>query len=341
MASLGTFTEDGVVLTVASLITSISTLCTTNGWTELQAPNIGNNYHLVLEAPNGNIIALIEERDDSQNIVNIAIQAYTSFVGGLGFNEEAGHSPKYLIDGEAERENMGTQVTLTDRAMKYWLNVSNSKIFFVVRVANLYVAGYAGSFIKYNTPANYPNAQFVGGNAGGSTDSTSGEFKWDTLPRYSWLDAANSNFPFGCGASINTSSSPRVYHDYVRIADDSWVDIGVDGFQSFRTTVDHGYGYIGTDYNTESAFNFNWGLQKEQGRWVGRNMKNEIEGRCCVLLDNRDAQKTMLGELHSVIVCANQDIIPEDTFLHNGDTYIMFPDVFRDERYDFFAMKLE
>lgn len=54
-------------------------------------------------------------------------------------------------------------LTLSDKQMPYWITVSGRRIIFAFKVGTQYEAGYAGFFLPYTDPVNYPYPMLIGG----------------------------------------------------------------------------------------------------------------------------------------------------------------------------------
>ena len=96
-------------------------------------------------------VGMFESSTPASQQWQIGLHGFTGFISGQPFASQPGMSPdtKY--------------VQLWNQGMEYWIAVNGRRFVFVAQVSTTYHAGYAGFFLPYTTPGEYPYPLFIGG----------------------------------------------------------------------------------------------------------------------------------------------------------------------------------
>lgn len=139
------------------MLLKIKQFAEANGWTTLRysAPSNGSNRELILRGPglSGDkqiFVGFRTYHDVSADYYNLSVAGFTGYVAGNTFTAQ----PGYIESG----------VPAHNKRIDYWLVVNGQRIAFGLKIASpVYEHGYAGLFLPYATPSQYPYPLVVGG----------------------------------------------------------------------------------------------------------------------------------------------------------------------------------
>lgn len=330
--ALGTWTETGTVTDQQDLMLALKTFAELKGWTTHRYDNVSADHELIMESPNGAFVGYKEVKNAIEDVYNWELQGYTSYNAGLGFHEQQGSLPYYGFLGSTSRDQYASEISLTNQPMTYWFNLFGDKIMIVAKIGSIYVSSYSGFIKRAASPLQYPYPMYIGGNSYGGSDG-SNSVKQDNLMRFSDANNFNSNFIFGVGDALVTSSQQfnSRCRNYISLPSGDWLEIV-------------GTGGTGFSNNPKAGFTFGNGYNRETALSLEKNFRDEYDIKSVIICSKLETNVTfpdILGEYFSCGVVAGSSILPEDVMSVGSDDYLAFPDVFRNQTYDFFVMKIE
>jgi hypothetical protein len=123
----------------------------TNGWTILEQDTTSDTRYWIAEAPgytgpDGQVKAYVGMRsyqDVGADYYNLSVATFTGYVSGNSFTTQ----PGYVESG----------IPAHNQRIDYWLTVNDRRVAFGLKVGTpVYECGYAGFFLPYATPRQYP-----------------------------------------------------------------------------------------------------------------------------------------------------------------------------------------
>jgi hypothetical protein len=294
----------------ADLLDKLVTFATANGWTELE--NTSDKVVLSGEGSGSEeiIVAFQKYSDVPGDAYGLHINAYSGYSSGLTFFNQPGASNEYR------------SMPLWNSTIPYWFIVSERRIIVVAKVSTTYQMAYAGFFLPYASPGQYPYPMMIGGSYYG-----------DAAPRYSNASSIASSFWSG----LQVSGDKANYA--VRLPSGVW--------SSYRNFFDTTSFASGTTYNT----------QKVQGivpycfaltNWTASNVyRGTVDGDDVLvpleiwLGGNSSAGFVgMQGEIDGVFFVTGSGHGAEDIITIDGDDYLVVQNVFRTGVTDYAAVRL-
>jgi len=318
---------------IDALFSRLTTELTTNGalvaasqaW--VQQWNVGDQY--VFEGPGTAgtdhiYIGLEKIKDTGSNIYEIRVyglKGYNSAATTMA--EHVGVSPAYV------------KMLTSDSAMNYWLVMSGRRFVMVVKVSTYYEALYGGFFLPFVTPAEYPYPLFIGGAGGPVLDSSNDPTKWNDA---TWAHRLFTDSMYDTSGSKEASPSAR-FLPSTGVWDT--VNHHEDGPETniFFPTV-HGRNL---EPSTASG-DLEWWDDTTGKPWS--HMVVEKSRTCLgggypatpMSLVKRDAVATY-GDLDGVFRVPANGLSAEAAITIDGDPAIVFPNVWRQDARDMWALK--
>lgn len=333
--SLGAFTETGTVTDHRDLMLKIKVFGESLGWTtkrHLTPVDVNDNHELIMETTNGFLLGLKEINDDVLDVYNFELQSFTFFDNAKSFHEQSGAIPYKGINGFIKNSFGAKQLGLTNQPMTYWLNFSQDKMLIVAKIGTSYCSAYLGKFKAYGSPLQYPNPKFVGGHLSASQNINT--------PRYSDNNGFNSSFIFGIADSDLGTSAYSAMRYFVTLPDNNWEQLTSNSGTSTPPNIGDNSKYF--NINNNKCFTYGFGFAKENAIYIKESLSNENEYKIPMIIKNDSLKQAQsLGEFFSCGLVVGASLLPEDTFTIDAEDYIVFPDVFRNNTYDFWAMKID
>jgi hypothetical protein len=113
-------------------------------------------------------VSIKSEADAPSNAYTWKICGHPDYDSGLTFGNQINNSPfRYFL--------------LWPNAMDYWFYVNDSRFIVVAKIGSYYMSMYAGFFLPYALPEEYPYPYYIGAS-------------WDTLAPYNYDDAGVRSF---------------------------------------------------------------------------------------------------------------------------------------------------
>lgn len=145
------------------MLEKIKTFAELNGWTTLRylKPTDGTARELILKGVGYSgteeiFIGFRTYHSVSSDYYNMSVAGFIGYVDGNAFTEQ----PGYIESG----------IPTHNLRIDYWLAVNPQRIIFGLKVGTpVYEHGYAGKFMPYARPTQYPYPMFVGGMLVGNT----------------------------------------------------------------------------------------------------------------------------------------------------------------------------
>lgn len=122
-------------------------------------------------------VNLRTNRNDANLIYNLEIRGAVGFDTNETFEEQPQSSPSQFV-------------LLDNLAFNYWFVGSGRRFIVVAQIQTTWQHGYAGLYLPFATPAEFPYPMFIGG----STSRSDIEYRNDTFAISAYWDAANSAY---------------------------------------------------------------------------------------------------------------------------------------------------
>ena len=141
-----------------AMLAAIKSMCEGAGWTTLRYDTASAIREWIAEAPgytgpDGQVKAYVGMRayhSVASDYYNLSVAAFTGYVSGNSFTTQ----PGYAESGIPAHNNR----------IDYWMTVNNRRLAFALKVGTpVYESGYAGFFLPYATPRQYPYPMVCGG----------------------------------------------------------------------------------------------------------------------------------------------------------------------------------
>ena len=316
----------GDTITFDSYFSAISNPWTQLAWTPGDVTAGGMN--LSVRGPGAAadkrvFINIRSDHSDADNRYSWDVRGATDFVAGSTFGTHPGELPwtVYLL--------------LWKQPMNYWFYANDRRFIVVVKVNTQYFSLYAGFFLPWATPEQYPFPLYIGGSCGWKANHLS----TDSSVR-SMVDPSGS------------SSSPG---GWVRGADGVWYGLrnhesgsandaplcgnrGNDGFvwPYQCSNVGSSSGTSGFDYTV-----WNYGGSSAADGGVADHLEATAQGQrlLCPIYLMRGQEPAGFGALDGVYFPMGGGLTPEQTATYGGRSFRAFPNVFRISCNDFFMVE--
>lgn len=319
---------DALFSTLLTELTSNTDLVNAGqAWT--QEWNVGDQY--VLRGPGlagtDNIyIGLEKIKDSGSTVYDIRLYGMKGFnASAANMSEHVGVAPAYV------------KLMAADSAMNYWLTMSGRRFVFVVKVSTYYEALYGGFYLPFVTPAEYPYPLFTGGAGGPIIDSNNDPLRWNDAV---WAHRIFTDPMYDEGSSGSHLASPSARF------------LPPDGLWN---TVNHyrfgpqTYVFFPTvhNYNCEPStggFHTKWWDDEKWKPWshvVVEKSRECLGGGypATPLSIVRRGVFESLGTLDGVFRVPSNGLTAEAAITIDGDPAIVFPNVWRQDARDMWAIK--
>lgn len=234
----------------------------------------------------------------STDAFNLGIWMFRAYVPELAHTAQPGHSTRFYVP-------------LWDTSMPYWFVANGQRLIVTAKVSTVYSSGYAGKFLPYGLPGEYPQPYYVAGVVPGSTTrwSTISEFDrnfWDPgsaarilLPSGAWWTARNHQDVSGTESPYTADVQVWPY------AFGSMASSTRDRYRELRENVDGTYPL--------------WPL----------------------ILGGADPSAELYGELDGAFAVTGFSNAAENIIQIGGVDHLVVQNLFRTARYQYAAIKLE
>lgn len=219
------------------------------------------------------------------------------------------------------------RMLLRTSSMDYWFVANGRRFMVMVRVSTVYEFAYAGFFLPYSTPSQYPYPLFVGACAHGGGGANAIVANWRDLSE------GHANFMWGIYNSTGLAG-----HDtpaWMLSPAGDWLRVGYSATQALI-----GPQGFGTGYNIASAVGLNnYGYNSIQNRVIPA-FGGEYALTPMTLLQQTPSDQTF-GVLDGMYRVGGRGNSPESTITVDTVTYIVGQNCFRTDIQDYFAFALE
>lgn len=215
--------------------------------------------------------------------------------------------------GDLEQPGMSTIVYLpvVNQPMKYWFVANGQRVIVVAKVSTVYSAGYAGKFLPFGTPGEYPQPYFLAAPVSTPTRRWSSTDEGDR----NFFDPGNSGYMLMPGAG-------------------SW--------RRVRNFADNGgEGQAGQDNN---VWPYATGSVTTSTLTRYRELRENVDGTYSLLpltLLGIDPDPDVYGDLDGAFAVSGFNNASENTVTIDGDPYLVVQNGFRTGRMYYAAIKLE
>lgn len=323
----GTATDDqDLFAKLVTFLTTDTTLAAAGEeWTEVWDHTDGDESGIVLVGPglsgtDSIHVGLRLNRDVSDDKFSIELRGMTGYTPtGLELEDHVNVSPKPAY------------VFVDSGSMTYWFIASGRHFIVIVKVTTVFEAGYAGWFLPFGTPGEYPYPMFIGGS--GSTVYTS--LNCPDSPS-SWRDAVagHTQFPF---PSADTTS-PSFYDTPAYLLDPggSWKSLSNTG-----SALD---GTVGPVY-TRGSRQFSTGDTADlcNPAEAYSNLTDCYGGDRMIFpltLHETDPGSQTYGVLDGCFKCQGDGMGAEDTITIGGVDHLVVQNCFRTGLSDYWCVEL-
>lgn len=323
----------GTATDYKDLLADLKTEATTNAalvaaneeWTA-ERYTTGSEYELILKgqglSQSDEIYVGIKTYSDvAGDYYNWQLQGFSGYESGSDFEDQ----PGAIVNTGNQRAPI---LPLWDGSIQYWMAINGRRIILVAKVSTVYMHMYLGFSHDYGLPNQLPYPLVIGG----SSTAIEGE-RWSVQHNDV---SAYWNPGISRGNDINYDNDYK-NRSALRIKHGDWL-----GFANL--------------YNTSSVITANgqdrivWPLTYQ---WWTSDLQH---ANCWLLMgDDLDGDKFILpfvilsyedernnyGQFDGVYWVSGYGGGAEDTITIGGDTYIVFPNVFRSQTFNFCAIKQE
>lgn len=224
-----------------------------------------------------------------------------------------------------------SRTLIRNQSMNYWFAANGRRFTGVVRVGVQYEAFYAGFFLPYADPIQYPYPLFVGGSCGGG--GTLNSFDWRSLTD------DHSNFPFAnMDATIGQDYNPSAW---MLGPDGSWLRVSKN---TDNTNVYLAPENFGGDFGgLADTLNLTAGANGYGYRTIRERLASAYGGEQTMipitLCQARPTEQTF-GVLDGVYYIQGRSQLTESLVRMNDQVHAVFQNVFRAGLNDFFAIRM-
>lgn len=227
------------------------------------------------------------------------------------------------------------RVWLDSGSMKYWFTANARRFAFVANMSTVYEAGYAGFFLPYAAPQNYPYPMFIGGSSSAAPNVTD----WRST------DASHAHFPYA--GWLSTGGLPEGQRSAAFMLDPLgvWRVCSATALGSV-TLAPKSY------YAADSDGVTRWGLSTSANNTDQRLGSEAIRAR---VVENLGGGYTLdpvsilqhtlstqnFGILDGVHVCPGQGNSAENVIQIGGTDHLVLQNVWRTAAGDYWTLALE
>lgn len=226
-------------------------------------------------------------------------------------------------------------IFLDNSTMDYWFVANGRRFIIVIKVSTVFESCYAGFFLPYATPTEYPHPLFVGGTAGPDTGNSNSPRSWrEDLSGHSAFPWPYSDYG-GNYTSLFVSTGA-----YALAPDVTWMDFsnynefleGCIGSETRGTYIPSGEStpaFSDNDYLSSAVFAKGWTSLYGGGKYL----------MPIHLFECTTASQT-LGVLQGVYKCQGDAMSSEDIITVGATNHLVVQNVFRVDYNDYFAVEI-
>jgi len=221
--------------------------------------------------------------------------------------------------GLQEQNSPSTWLCLWQNTLDYWFYVNDRRFIVVANIGTFYMSAYAGFFLPYALPAEYPFPYFVGAT-------------FPTLQPYNLNNSAMRSF---CDPGISAASyQRRESMEWALLKNVNSVGNGVDSYSTYDGPVIWPYRTCHADNNTfDNAASLEWSFF--------HRMRPLANGKMplwqCTIVDSWD--ETVPGVLDGVFATGGFNRVPEQIVTVDAQDYRLFIAAGKDSPKHYFAIE--
>lgn len=227
------------------------------------------------------------------------------------------------------------RVWLDANAMKYWLVGSGRRFMLAVNMSTVYEVAYAGLFLPYALPTEYPYPLFIGGTQGATADVTS----WRSTSDY------HAAFPF---APYN-SGSVGVNHASAYVLDPNGAWLNAPGSANSEAHLSLGpHRYQDYDPDGGNDFTISSGTSSADALPGYDNVRartmlgyGDVFALDPITIIRTNEAIQMYGVLDGFYVCPGVGQASENLIQIDSTDYVVIQNVFRTSTLSYMAIRLE
>lgn len=244
--------------------------------------------------------------------------------------------PGALVMTDHINVSPGVRIWLDAGAMKYWLVGNGRRFILAVNMSTVYEMCYAGLFLPYAMPNQYPYPLFIGGCQGINSQVTS----WRSTSTY------HAAFPLApyvdvSGVGVNTANA------YMLDTNGAWLNATASGGSSTQICL----GPAGYQlYDPDGGNDFFISAWKDGSN--GLPGHSDVRGRTMlsygdvfaldpITLIRTNEAVQMYGILDGFYICPGVSNASENVIQIDSTDYIVLQNVFRTSTFDYMAIRLE
>jgi hypothetical protein len=249
-------------------------------------------------------VGLQAVNDVPNDIYGIEIRGAAGFNAAQSFSTQVGSSPT-------------SYVACWNSPMTYWIVASGRRFVVVIKVSTTYHAIYGGLILPYATPSQYPYPLFIGGESNSNlrwSDTTVGfrQFVDPGAPSSATNSGTNFCFPDG---------SWQYFCNWLNSS-------GNDSLATLGRSV---WPYAGSSDSSQQVDN------------RLREMRDNIDGTYTLLpliLSCETPSRQVFGEIDGCYYVSGYGNAAENIITISGQDYLVVQNIFRTNRWNYWALKL-
>ena len=264
--------------------------------------------------------------DDNNDEYSISLSGATGVLQSATWFDQHQHtSPKTV------------RAFLDNDPMQYWMIANGRRFAFVVRIGTVFEHAYAGLFLPYGTPQEYPYPMFVGGTARGLDAGNNGRTN-------SYRDT-NEEHVLYMKSPVRTENQIVLSNGYVMLPDNSWIAIGpysdnVTAFLSFIPEEDDHRNLLGNElFNNENHVGAYYLMDRMMEGYGGVHATVPLV--IARTIGDTALNATSYGYLDGVHRCQGHNMAAMDTIQSGSASELVFPNIFRTGLEHFYALRME
>jgi hypothetical protein len=244
---------------------------------------------------------------------NWGFRGATGYLAGNDYTLQPGVPPR------------STYILLHNTTLNYWFFANGRRFIIVVKVGGtVYQSAYCGFINQYDLPTEFPYPLLI--NASSS----------DSDERFSWI------------GSNNHTSLDRGSYTTADAQTNAWIINAAGQWDRIRSydSITTANTFIPAHTAGESLETAIWPYLEQNNAQSGPNKFLPAPGdeyvlRRLIAIDNRDVsgKRAVYGSYDDVFQVSGAGNAAENTLTIGGDTYIVFPNIYRSDIGDYFAVK--
>lgn len=238
-----------------------------------------------------------------------------------------------LIDSSPEFDDhvnttpIGVRAMLRTQAMDYWFVANGRRFMAMIRVSTVYESLYAGFFLPYSAPTQYPYPMFVGGCA--HADASARERV------LSWRSTSDAHAHFTRSRRNTSSSDGFPANAWLLDPSGNWLDVGItSSSDAVFAPAFYGAGFGISPTPTTTNYGYNTILDRVIPAYGGEHTLIPV-----TMAQEAPTDQTF-GVLDGVYRVGGRGNAPENTIVADGVTHVVGINTYRTGIADFWAMEI-